>query len=197
MDNEVIARFFDNLAENWDGCEIETEEEKRALLKRAGLKKSFRVLDVACGTGAVTRVIHDITEKPVVAVDISKKMIEIARKKFSGEPWATFINADFTELETDERFDFIVIYNAYPHFSCVERLSEKAYSLLTEGGSLAIIHSASHVQINAHHGGTATAVSRNLSTPAEEAAKFKKLFSPTYLEETDASFILTLKKRTI
>lgn len=196
MNNEVIARFFDELAEVWDKNETETEQEKHLLLTRAGITDGMRVFDVACGTGAITRVIHEITKSPVVALDLSEKMIGIARRKFSNEPWATFINADFIKFDTDERFDFIVIYNAYPHFSNVEKLSKKAYSLLTDDGLLAIIHSASHEKINRHHGGTPTEVSRNLLTPTEEAEKFKKLFTTTYTEETESSFILTLKKRT-
>ena len=56
-------------------------------------------------------------EKPshITAVDLSEKMIEIAARKVEGDSLFEVQCRDLFEM-TQETFDRIIIYNAYPHF---------------------------------------------------------------------------------
>src|SRR4051794_29909315 len=56
-----------------------------------------RVLDVACGTGAVTRLLVERVAPggEVTGLDLSERMLEVAR---SAVPGATFVAADAREL---------------------------------------------------------------------------------------------------
>jgi len=72
-----------------------------------------RVLDIGCGNGYLT---YDISQKAgkVVAMDLDRKNIELAREKFSGEN-ITYIVGDGTKLNLREKFDVVVLSNILEH----------------------------------------------------------------------------------
>lgn len=192
MNNE-IENFFDEVAPSWDEHENCLDETKLSLLKEAEIDKGDLVLDVACGTGVVTGLIHSLSDAEVVGIDLSSKMIEIAKRKYESDSWAKFIHGDLLKLDEKDKYDVIVIYNAYPHFMEPERLSAKCLSLLKDGGRLAILHSLSRKELDAHHSGKAKPISRSLSEPSEEASFFVG-FKILKAKEDDKSFVLVLKK---
>ncbi len=191
MSNKIEA-FFDNAAPSWDQKECCSDEIKLSLLKEAFIKKGDRVLDVASGTGVVTGLIHSLSDSEVVGIDISSKMIEIAKEKYKGKEWARFVHGDLFDLE-DEKFNEIVIYNAYPHFLDPDKLADKCYSLLKEGGHLSILHSLSRAELDKHHSGKACCFSRSLEEPLKEAEHFAQ-FKLKTAREDDKSFVLVLEK---
>lgn len=147
---------------------IRTDEIITEILDNAGIGKGKRVLDVACGTGVL---ISDYLKRDVAGVtgiDISEKMISRARLKFDDER-VCFICGDVEETEFDEKFDAIVVYNAFPHFPEPERLIARLASLLNNGGILTVAHGMSREKIDAHHHGAAKGVSMGLP-PAEAVA---------------------------
>ncbi len=190
-----IEQFFDSLASTWDKAENCPKDRKLALLKEVGIKPYDRVLDVACGTGVVTGLIHDLSKNDVVGIDLSSNMIKIAEDKYKNDTWATFVHNDLLTWVTSEKFDDIVIYNAYPHFLDTSALANKAYSLLNKGGRLAILHSLSRKQLGIHHSGTASQVSRTLDEPEKEAERFKGKFDVIKAYEDDKSIIIVLERR--
>lgn len=70
----------------------------------------------------------------IVAVDVSENMIERAKEKFGNEPSVELCASDALSLDEGERFDAVVIYNAYPHFFEKAALVEKVYRLVKTGG---------------------------------------------------------------
>ncbi|HEV7317622.1 MAG TPA: methyltransferase domain-containing protein [Ensifer sp.] len=68
----------------------------------------LRVLELACGTGEVTRLIHDLGHD-VTALDFSEAMLAVARKKHAGKPRLRFLLADAENtMEPDAHYDAIV-----------------------------------------------------------------------------------------
>jgi ubiquinone/menaquinone biosynthesis C-methylase UbiE len=68
-----------------------------------------RVLDVACGTGYLTRHLRGT----VVALDQSPSMLELARRQ---APRAKFVQADVPPLPfEDDAFDRVIASNFYSH----------------------------------------------------------------------------------
>lgn len=195
MTNTFIKNFFDHLAPDWDGFEECSAQKKLFLLNKIGLKKGASVIDVACGTGAITSLIHDITNSAVIGVDLSSKMISIAKQKYKGLDWATFYHADFLSFSPQQKFDFAVLYNCYPHFSVVSALAEKAYTILNDSGGLAILHSLSRSDLNAHHEMHAQGVSRAILSPSEEGKNFIKYFNIETAEENEQYYLLVLKRK--
>ncbi len=194
MDNRVET-FFDGLAYTWDKSETCPREFKLSLLNELGIAKGDKVLDLACGTGVVTGLIHELSDTEVVGVDISNNMIEVAKEKYKDEEWATFVHADFLNWNANRTFDDVVIYNAYPHFLEPIVLSKKLASVLNKGGRVAILHSLSRKDLNSHHSGRATSVSRNLMELSREVDFFKNEFNVITLKEDDKSIVIILQKR--
>ena len=197
-----IEQYFDNLANDWDSFQDCPEDVKRALLERSGISRGARVLDVACGTGAITSILHDLTGERVKGVDLSGEMIKVAKRKFAGCDWAEFEHTDFLHMSEDvyqnkqgEAFDMIVIYNAYPHFLDVDALRDKAYAVLKQGGKLVIVHSISREALNSHHKQHADHVSRMIGSPEEEAKRFETLFDVEIAEESDKHYLIVLSKK--
>ena len=79
-----------------------------ARLKSTPLKN---VLEIACGTGIVTRALRDALSPPVriVATDLNIAMLEWAQKKFRADENIEWREADATALPlSDEMFDAVV-----------------------------------------------------------------------------------------
>ena len=81
MEN-VIKNFFDKVAPSWDERETLPIEYKEKLIDELDIYEHDDILDVACGTGVVTNLLHKHSKSPVTAIDISSNMIEIAKDKY-------------------------------------------------------------------------------------------------------------------
>jgi ubiquinone/menaquinone biosynthesis C-methylase UbiE len=76
------ARFWDRIAERYARRPVADEAAYRRKLEitRGYLRPDMEVLELGCGTGS-TAIVHAPYVKHVRAIDISSKMIEIARRK--------------------------------------------------------------------------------------------------------------------
>ncbi len=189
MKNNDIENLFDRLAPKWDEAEILDDETILALLKRIGIQKGDRVLDIGCGTGRITGLLHSLSQEKVVGIDLSSKMIEIAKEKYQSCPWAEFRHEDFLSSQPEE-YDVLVLYNAYPHFLDQKQLNQAFLSHLKKGGRFAIIHSLSRKSLENIHHGMNESVTRHLLSPVEEAVHFEKDFRILYAEENDCSYLI-------
>jgi ubiquinone/menaquinone biosynthesis C-methylase UbiE len=88
-----------------DTRSLETGNRRLAALLRLGLS----VLDVGCGTGAITRGIAEAVgrEGRVVGVDVNASMIEKARAAHAGVPGLSFEVADVHALPSAGAFDIV------------------------------------------------------------------------------------------
>ena len=99
-------------------------------------------------------------------------MVKIARKNF---PHINVICGDVEEFDFAEKFDSVMIYNAFPHFPDPERVIKRLSECLREGGRLSVAHGMSREALLKHHSGAAKEVSRELPT-AEALAKIFELY---------------------
>ncbi len=168
IDTRDVIAFFDSLAPDWDAGMVRNEAVIARILDLADVGPGMDVLDVASGTGVLIGDYLGRGAASVTAVDISPKMAEIARGKFAGEPRVRVFCGDAQEMDLG-RFDRILIYNAFPHFSDSARLFENLSRQLKPGGRLTVAHGMSRDRINAHHRGGASHMSNGLP-PAEDMA---------------------------
>jgi demethylmenaquinone methyltransferase/2-methoxy-6-polyprenyl-1,4-benzoquinol methylase len=132
------------------------------------------VIDLCTGSGCIAWTLAaEIPGAEVTGVDISPKMAQIARGKFADDGRVRILCGDAHE-GTFGRFDCILIYNAFPHFSEPSKLLRNLSRQLKPGGRLTVAHGMSREKINLHHSGGARHVSNGLM-PAEELAG---LFAP-------------------
>lgn len=159
MDTKDIIEYFDRLAPVWDDAMIRNEPVISTILDCAGIQSGIDVLDVACGTGVLFPDYLDRGVTSLAAIDISPKMAGIAQSKF---PDVDVICGDVMTASFLCRFDSIVVYNAFPHFTDPEGLIRVLSTMLNPHGRLTIAHGMSREALNLHHRGRAQKVSTEL-----------------------------------
>ena len=179
MNKESIKSFFNSLAPSWDEDMIKDDAIINKILDE-GCVNNSKVLDVACGTGVLIPYYLD-RKCDVTGIDISGEMIKIASSKFKD---VKFICGDVEEYSND-KFDNIVIYNAFPHFIDPDLLIKHLASLLNENGYLNIAHGMSREKINKHHEGKASEYSRDLLSGNELAAVMNKYLDVRLIVDND------------
>lgn len=178
MQKKDVIEFFDMCALEWDADMIRNDEIINTILDNTKVCEGKDILDVACGTGVLIPDYLTRKVKSVTAIDISSEMIKIAQGKFRQEN-VRFICDDVEVMEFDQKFDCIVVYNAFPHFPNPKNLVKVLASHLKPEGVLSIAHGMSRAQIDRHHSGKASKVSNGLMSEDELAEIFEEYLDVT------------------
>ena len=108
-----IGQQYDAIAEWWQDYHQDSDYGVAALERALGFAaKGRRALDVGCGAGG--RLIRRLEARgfDVTGVDASAKMIELARRN---HPNGRFVQADISDWESRETFDFILAWDSLFH----------------------------------------------------------------------------------
>lgn len=118
----------------WGSPAGKVRSQRRAALIAEGgrLKSGVRVLEVGCGTGLFTEVFAG-TLATVVAVDISKELLEIAGRRGLPPDRVSFIAKPFEDCEVDGPFDAVIGSSILHHLDMAKALP-KFFNLLQPGG---------------------------------------------------------------
>ncbi len=176
MNQQEIIAYFDRAAAHWDADMTRREDVIAAILDNANVTPGADVLDVACGTGVL---FPDYLRREVgslTAVDISPEMVKIAAGKF---PQVRVLCGDAENMDFGRKFDCILVYNAFPHFPEPERLIRQLSRWLKPGGMLSVAHGMSRAAIDAHHQGSAHAISLGLMHEDALAEIFRRYLTLT------------------
>jgi 2-polyprenyl-3-methyl-5-hydroxy-6-metoxy-1,4-benzoquinol methylase len=111
------------------------------------LPSKASILDVGCGTGKPIDVYLSDNKFKVVGIDISNKMIDFA-KELNLEN-TIFINTDFLDYKSDDKFDAIIAFDSFWHIDLDDQPSiyKKCASLLVDDGYLLFTHGIRHETI--------------------------------------------------
>ena len=191
MNKKDVIDFFDRLASVWDSANERNEEVIAEILFKGGIREGVRVLDVACGTGVLFPDYASLGAK-VTGIDISPEMIKRAKEKF---PQAELICGDVLEFKAENKFDAVMIYNAFPHFAEPERLIEKLSVLLKTSGRLSIAHGISEEALAECHSGSAKKVSVPLVKKEVLAQMLEPYFNVDVLISDDRMYMVSGVKR--
>ena len=129
---------FDKYADSYDAGLKGTKSARfyDDLIREVEINTGDSVLDVGCGTGTVLSYIASKTDIKGFGLDISEKMLDIAREK---NPGFEFVSGDCASLPyCDESMDVIMACMAYHHFPDQKRFREEALRVLKPGGRLYI-----------------------------------------------------------
>ena len=190
MKKTDIKEFFDNWADKWDDDMIRKEDIISIILDNAHIKEGIKVLDVACGTGVL---FEDYIKRGahVLGIDLSSEMVKVAKSKF---PDIDVLCGDVEEIDFDETFDVIHIYNAFPHFPSPYSLINHLSKYVKKGGYLSVSHSMSKVALALHHK-RASHVSIDLLHEDELADLMSEYFEIETIIANDDMYQVVGKKR--
>lgn len=151
MKNDIdeVKNFFDKVAPTWDKKEKEqTFKSLKKIISNIKLCEYKEVLDIGCGTGICFPYLKKIFDN-YTGIDISGKMIDIARNKF---PTAKFVNADFYRYRFPDNFyNLVIVFNSFPHFEKKRIFLRKIKRILKTGGKIVIAHGMRLEEINKIH----------------------------------------------
>ena len=100
--NLNVINYFDNLAHNWDEKYetskyfINRRQELKGLIDKY-CKDNFLALDYGCGSGTNTNMLIGICSE-VIITDLSKNMLELAKRKFKNEKKIKVLNQNQLEV---------------------------------------------------------------------------------------------------
>lgn len=111
---------------------------RRNVLRRAGVRPSMRVIDVASGTGPVARALMTILDSPeqIVCVEPSAGMIAESRKRV---PCAHYQSTAEKLPVEDASFDFLTMGFALRHVDDLDATFAEFHRVLREGGKALVL----------------------------------------------------------
>jgi len=128
---DYIAGDFDKTEKRFEQAYLENIERTKRYLNNGDI-----VLDYACGTGVLCTAIADKVGR-ICAMDISSKMIDIARRKASDRKIENieFIHATLLDKVLDGRsFDVVLAFNILHTLEDYPQIVQKMMELLKPGG---------------------------------------------------------------
>ena len=84
-----MTTHYDGIAKEYQASKLQpwrTHIERYTLLRLTGDVRGLKTLDLACGEGYYTRLLRRLGADPVVGVDLSQAMIDLARAQEAAEP---------------------------------------------------------------------------------------------------------------
>ena len=131
-------KFWDRTADYYDKEEKKDELTYRKLIEIAKkyLKVSDIVLDFGCGTGLICNEIADSVNM-VYAIDISSKMIDIAKNKAANRKIQNInyiYTTIFDERFKEDSFDVILVFNVLHLLDDSQKVIQRIYELLKPEG---------------------------------------------------------------
>ena len=134
--NEFAPKYHSE----WASKEIGPFKSTSKLVTISGIKKGDFVLDLACGTGVVTKKISSKIgfSGKVVGVDISPGPIKIA-KKWNTKKNVKFFIIDAEKIKFDKEFDAVTCQYGLMFFPNVQLVLRKVRKFLKSDGKITVV----------------------------------------------------------
>jgi malonyl-CoA O-methyltransferase len=134
---EIVERNFSRHARHYDAYDAVQRTIGAHLIARLGTERFARILDVGCGTGAYTRLLHErYRGARTRGIDLSAAMIEEAGGRAAGEG-IEFVLGDAETVAFDAPFDLITSNACFQWFANLDGTLARCGEALAEGGLLA------------------------------------------------------------
>lgn len=146
---ENQKKYFNETYESWKAVSAEKGRIINETVNKLAISEGASLLDVASGTGVLYSALRHLGLSNYVALDISENMLEELKALY---PEAKIICDDFDkEIELEDKFDYIIIFNSIPHFKNLNIVFSNASRHLKNGGIFAIVHSKTRDGLKRHH----------------------------------------------
>lgn len=133
-DNEFFNEYM-KLRDKEDNANIIEEQPALFSLLPTDLTNK-KILDLGCGFGANTNKLINLHTSRVVGVDLSSKMLEIAKKENKYDN-VEYLCMDLNEIDKiEEKFDIIISSLSFHYIKDFNKLINNIYNLLNKDGVL-------------------------------------------------------------
>lgn len=134
--NEVAPRYH----KRWATAKKGPFQSTKKLVELIGVKKGDHILDVASGTGVVTKLLNQKVGESgfVVGADTSATAIKVAKKWNKQSSNVSFVNVDAENFSFKEKFDIITCQYALFFFPNAQKALKNMKNSLKESGKLGI-----------------------------------------------------------
>lgn len=105
------------------------------------LKEGMLVLDIGCGTGAISKDVAKIVGEKgkVIGIDNTQKFIESGKETYKEISNLTLIHSDLFDFESKEKFDLIIAARVLQWLTTPKEALIKLKSLLKPDGQISIL----------------------------------------------------------
>lgn len=149
-DNDIFFDGYKKIRDN--AINANNLFEIPALLSMMPSLNGKRVLDLGCGFGEHCKLFVEKGASKVVGIDISSKMLEIAKKENS-DPKIVYIHMPMEDIsQLNEDFDVVVSSLAFHYVEDYKAVVNKIYTLLDKNG--VFLFSQEHPLVTCHSGGS-------------------------------------------
>ncbi|NEQ46182.1 MAG: methyltransferase domain-containing protein [Leptolyngbya sp. SIOISBB] len=138
----LVQQQYDRLASIYDQrWQFYITRTLSFLVEWARISPDKTVLDVACGTGELERLlVEQHSEQTITGVDFSEPMLAIARQKLEARPSVTFQQASAAALPgPPSDFDVVICANAFHYFNEPEQVLSEMQRVLRPTGRVVIL----------------------------------------------------------
>jgi SAM-dependent methyltransferase len=199
---QEIARYFEDLLDKYGDhhLSLDWKSKESQLLRFTALldilaflpkKDSFSILDVGCGIGDLYGTMKesgmiDKFKLSYKGIDISKKMVDFASKKF---PEVSFKVVDLINDKYEEKFDLVFCSGVFnirmadepAHFDTVRKMLSRMYALSKSGVSVNFLARSSLYLLPDDR----DPQDRYVLVPEEEVIQWVRAVSPRYILRKD------------
>ena len=141
---EIVKEHFEEEAEEFDKTILKLipmySEMINSMISAIPFESSdkFKVLDLGCGTGNVTKAIKErFPMANISCIDIADNMIQMAKIKLEDYRYIKYYTGDFSEFNFESTYDVVVSSLALHHIRTDEdkkKFYSKIYEVLKPGG---------------------------------------------------------------
>lgn len=158
VENLLIRRYFNGLAQDWNSKQSEQDEKIYQLLSHLDLKRCNAILDMGCGTGVLFPFLNNLTQgkATIFAIDFAEGMAREAAQQNYPAVKILCGCARYLPL-LDNSIDLIIAFHVFPHIQGKNLALKECWRVLKPGGELAIMHLHGSQETSAIHkeiGGT-------------------------------------------
>ena len=139
---DLVPTFFNNTSNSYDkivNCTTFGKDSfwKHKILQQLSTERT--VLDLACGTGILTKQIAEkLPHAEIIGLDITKNYLEKAKEKLISYQNTSFVNQDAEKLNLGKKFDCITA-SYLPKYCIAGVLVKNCFEHLNVGGKI-ILH---------------------------------------------------------
>ncbi len=139
---DLVPTFFNDTSNSYDKIVNYTTFGKDSFWKHKILEQlstEKTVLDLACGTGILTKQIAEkLPHAEIIGVDVTKSYLEKAKEKLISFQKISFVNQDAEKLNLGKKFDCITA-SYLPKYCTPDALVKNCINHLNDGGKI-ILH---------------------------------------------------------